>query len=266
MLHAKNEVLTLGSTQMDYISFGKGKDILIMLPGLGDGLTTVKGTAIPFAMSYKAYASKYKVYVFSRKNQLTEGYSTRDMAADQAEAMSILGISKAHVIGISQGGMIAQHLAIDHPQLVKKLVLTVTLAKQNDTIQKVVHRWIEMAERGKYKELMLDTAEKSYTENHFNRQRWLLKIMSRVGKPKDFSRFLIQASSCIHHSAYDELGGVMCPTLVVGGSDDRVVGNHSSSEIADKIRGSKLLIYQDFGHALYEEAKDYNSQIMSFLA
>ena len=67
---------------MDYICFGKGKKNLIMIPGLGDGLKTVKGMAIPFSIMYKKYAEDYRVYVFSRKNKLEEGYSTKDMAKE----------------------------------------------------------------------------------------------------------------------------------------------------------------------------------------
>ena len=91
---------------MDYVSFGNGNKNLIMLPGLGDGLSTVKGLAFVFSMMYRIYAKEFTVYVFSRKNHLQEGYSTREMAKDHAEAMTALGISKADVLGISQGGMI----------------------------------------------------------------------------------------------------------------------------------------------------------------
>lgn len=53
---------------------------------------------------------------------IPENYSTRDMAEDQAKAMKALGIANANVMGVSQGGMIAQYLAIDHPELVRKLI------------------------------------------------------------------------------------------------------------------------------------------------
>lgn len=127
LLKAKNGRVRIGNTDMDYVSFGKGTDILIMLPGLGDGITTVKGMAVPMAMIYRIYAENYRVYIFSRKNNLEEGCSTRNMAGDQAKAMKALGIRKANVLGISQGGMIAQYLAVDYPELVEKLVLAVTL-------------------------------------------------------------------------------------------------------------------------------------------
>ncbi len=60
----------------------------------------------------------------------------REMAKDHAEAMTALGISKADVLGISQGGMIAQYLAIDYPDLVNKLILAVTSANQTSHLHK----------------------------------------------------------------------------------------------------------------------------------
>ena len=71
-----------------------------------------------------------KVYIFSRKSNLKYGYSTREMAKDQANAMKAIGISNAMIVGVSQGGMIAQYLAIDYPELVKKLVLAVTVSRK----------------------------------------------------------------------------------------------------------------------------------------
>lgn len=79
--------------------------------------------AIPMSMAYRMYANDYKVFIFSRKNDLEEGYSTRDMARDQAEAMKMLGIKSANILGISQGGMIAQYLAIDYPDIIEKFAV-----------------------------------------------------------------------------------------------------------------------------------------------
>ncbi|MDB0439639.1 alpha/beta fold hydrolase [Clostridioides difficile] len=263
---AKSGCVNIDDTDMDYISFGNGDNILIMLPGLGDGLTTVKRMAIVMAMTYRMYAKDYKVYVFSRKNQLYKGYSTRDMAKDQAKAMKLLGINKAKILGISQGGMIAQYLAIDYPDLVEKLILAVTLSKQNKNIQEVVRNWIVLAEQENYKQLMIDTAEKSYSDNYLKKYRLFYPLLGKVGKPKDFSRFLIQATSCIQHDAYMELDNIICPTLVIGGANDKIVGATSSAELADKIKDSELFIYKDFGHAAYEEAKDFNSLVLYYLS
>lgn len=263
--NAENGNVKIGNTDMDYISFGKGDKNLIMIPGLGDGLKTVKGTAAAFAIMYKCFASRHKVYVFSRKNHLENGYSTKDMALDCKMAMEKLDILQADIMGISQGGMIAQYMAIDFPELVRKLVLAVTLSKQNETVQRAVSSWIQMAEHNDYKSIFIDTAEKSYTERRLKKYRPIYPLLGRIGKPKDFSRFIIQANSCITHDTYNELSNIKCPTLVIGVDNDKIVGENSSEEIAEKIQNSKLIIYTGFGHGVYEEAKDFNHQVLEFL-
>ena len=263
--HAHNGNIPIGNSRMDYISFGKGNKNLVMLPGLGDGLSTVKGMALVFSMMYRIYAKEFTVYVFSRKNHLQEGCSTREMAKDQAEAMSVLGIAKADVLGISQGGMIAQYLAIDHPDMVSRLILAVTSARSNETIKKAAGAWMEMAKQGNYKGLMIDTAEKSYSESYLKKYRRIYPFIGKIGKPKSFQRFLIQAASCISHNAYSELNKIVCPTLVIGGDCDKIVGTAAASAIADKIRQSELFIYHGLGHAAYEEAKDFHERVLNFL-
>ena len=145
LFHAKNGTLELSGTTMDYIRFGTGNKVLIILPGLGDGLQTVKGTALPMAWMYRMFAKDYTVYAFSRKNALGSGETIRQMAADQAQAMKLLGIERADVFGVSMGGMIAQYLAIDYPQLVGKLVLAVTSARPNPILRESVEEWVQLA-------------------------------------------------------------------------------------------------------------------------
>ncbi len=82
MLQAKNCILNLPSGAVDYIRFCSGKKILIMIPGVGDGLKTVKGMALPFALLYRSLAENFTVYVFSRRRILSPGMTTRDMAED----------------------------------------------------------------------------------------------------------------------------------------------------------------------------------------
>lgn len=262
---AKGGSVRIDGTDMDYISFGKGQNILILLPGLGDGLTTVRGKAPVLALAYRMYAGNYTVYMFSRKNCLREGYSTREMARDQAQAMKILGISKAAVLGVSQGGMIAQYLAIDYPALVDRLVLAVTLARANETMRSAVGYWMELADRGEYKKLLMDTAEKSYSERYLKKYRLSYPFLGLAGKPENSRRFLIQAAACREHNACLELDRISCPTLVIGGGRDQIAGAESSAELAEKIRNSRLFTYEELGHGAYEEAKDFNSRVLDFL-
>lgn len=99
----KNGYVTLGNTVMHYVAFGDGAKKLVVLPGLSDGLATVKGKAWILAGSYKKFWADYTVYMFSRKEDMPDGYSIKDMADDLALAMKSLGIEKASVLGVSQG-------------------------------------------------------------------------------------------------------------------------------------------------------------------
>lgn len=265
VINAKGGTVRVGGEEMEYITFGNGSRYLVMIPGLGDGLQTVKGFAIPFSLLYRQYAKKFQVFVFSRKNRISENYSTRDMAKDLMEAMEQMGIRNADIVGVSQGGMIAQYLAIDYPQVVNKLVLVVTTARPNETIRNVLHHWIEMAKAGDYKGIFIDTAEKSYSEKYLKRNRWIYPLMGRIGKPKNFDRFIIMAKACLSHNDIEELDHIKCPALIIGGEDDKIVTGNASVEISEKISGSTLFMYERLGHGLYEEAKDFNSRVLSFL-
>lgn len=261
---AKNGSIKIDNTEMDYIVFGNGTKPLFMIPGLGEGLKTVKGTAIPFALMYRAVAKEYRVYCFSRRNILPAGFTTKDMAEDIYFAMQQLGIEKAMVLGVSLGGMIVEHLAILHPEAVEKLILTVTIARQNDTVQQMIRKWMDYAKESKYKEIMIDTAENSYTEGYLKKSRWMYGLLGNVGKPKNFERFLIMAEAGMTHDVYEELGKITCPTLVIGGGQDKIVGGTASEELAARIPGCELYMYEDYGHGLYEEAKDFVPRVLEF--
>ena len=264
MLNAENGRLKLKTGEMDYIRFGSGEKTLVMIPGVGDGLKTVKGMALPFAFLYRTLAKDFTVYVFSRRVHLSPEMSTLDMAEDLNLAMEALDLSSAALVGVSQGGMIAQWLAVRHPDKIRRLVLTVTLSKPNATVKDVINRWLDMAEHGDYKGIMLDTAERSYSEKKIRKSRITYNLLGSLGKPKSFDRFVIQAKSCMTHDAYDLLESITCPTLVIGGTDDRIVTGKASEEIAGKIPGSQLYMYQGLGHGLYEEAPDFYERVKAF--
>ena len=263
-MNAKNGQVNTKNGQTDYIRFGRGRRTLVMIPGVGDGLKTVKGMAVPFALLYRRLTGHFTVFVFSRRNDLPEGITTRAMADDLNDAMEALGLTDAVVVGVSQGGMIAQWLAVDHPDKVSRLVLTVTMARPNETVREVLGSWIEMARQGDYQGIMIDDASRSYSAKKRKRALLTYRLMGNLGKPKDFSRFIIQAESCLAHDAWDELEQIKCPTLVIGGSEDGIVTAEASAELAGKIPGSRLKMYEGLSHGLYEEAPDFWDQVIAF--
>ena len=136
-IQAKNGLLRVNGGTLDYIRFGTGEKTMVMIPGAGDGFKTVKGMALPFALLYRSLLRDFTVYCFSRGNALG-AHTTREMAEELSQAMEQLGLQKTAVVGISQGGMIAQWLAIDHPELAETLVLTVTASRPNPTMTQVL--------------------------------------------------------------------------------------------------------------------------------
>ena len=263
--NVKNGSVKIGSTDMDYVSFGRGSKNLIIMPGLSDGLVTVKGKALLLVWPYTKFFKDYTVYMFSRKNNMPEGYSIRDMATDQARALKELGISKTSVMGVSQGGMIAQFLTIDYPDIVEKLILTVTAPSANEKIQDNVASWIEMAKRGDHKSIMIDIAEKAYSEKFLKKYRMLYPILGHVGEPRNYDRLFINANAILSFDAYAELDKIICPTYIIAGEKDKTVGTRASYEMKEKIKNSELYIYQGLGHAAYEEAKDFYDRVYDFL-
>jgi len=264
MLNIKEGQIPFENTQIEYVAFGEGTEILVMIPGLGDGLKTVKGTGFLLSKLYKPFAKQYRVYVFSRRTKLPEGFTMREMAADLNVCLTKLGLQKVNLLGISQGGMISQYFAIDYPQKVHKLILAVTLSRPNETSKQVIKQWIEMAEKGQFKMLTIDTMEKTYVGKRLKRYRLLYPFAGLFGKPKSIERFLIQAKACLQHNAYDELNKIMCKTLVVGGEKDQIVGAKASVEIDEQLKGSKLIMYPELGHGAADE-KVFIRDVIHFL-
>ena len=263
--NTKNGSVRLDGGRMDCVRFGGGGKNLIILPGLSDGLAGVKGKALLLAPPYRQFFERYTVWMFSRREPLPLDFSIADMAADQAEALRTLGIGRAAVVGVSQGGMIAQLFAADYPDLTEALILAVTAPYANETVRERVKSWIEMAERGDHKSLMIDTAEHSYSEAYLRRFRKAYPLLGTLGKPKSYARFLANARAILAFDARGALGKITCPTLILGGEEDRIVGAEASRELHEAIGQSELFLYPGLGHAAYEEAKDFNGRVYRFL-
>ena len=261
LLRAKNGT----AAGADYIRFGTGKRNLIMLPGLGDGLRTTRGTALPMALYYRCLAKDYTVYMFSRRTRLPEGHTTRDMARDLKDAMEELGIRKASLVGVSMGGMIAQHFAADYPELVEKLVLVVTCARPNPILLESLEEWIACARSGDHTALMDSNLRRIYSEGYYRKNKWMVSITGVLTKPKSYERFFVMADACRSHDAWESLTAIKAPTLVMGGEQDKSLGAEASREIAARIPGAELKMYPQWGHGLYEEAGDFLPVITDFL-
>ena len=104
-----------------------------------------------------------------------------------------------------------------------------------------------------------------YSESYYRKNKWLIPVMGRITKPKSYDRFLVQAQACLAHSAIDRLASITAPTLIIGGEQDRALGGEASRELAAAMPRAKLKMYPQWGHGLYEEAKDFHQIVLDFL-
>ena len=258
----KEGKIRLGDESIDYISFGRGKRNLIMIQGLNTG--GFKGSGVMLSLMYRIFSKEYTVYLFDRPRGACSDITIEDLAESIIDAMSALKIDKADILGVSQGGMIAQYIALKRPDLVGKMVLAFTLSRNNETVSSAINSWISMVEKDDYRQLVSDMAERMYSEKYLRKYRPLIPMLAVLQKPKDKERFINLAKSCLSCNTYPQLNKIHCPTLVIGAEHDKIVGVEASGEIADTI-GCELFIYEGLGHAAYEEAaKDFNKRVYDF--
>ena len=263
---AENNTFQGDGWHFDYISFGKGDRPMLLLPGVGDGFRTAKGLALPFSLLYRTFARDFRVYVLSRREPLPKLWSTGDMAKDIACWMEAEGLEHADVVGVSQGGMIAQWLALLYPQRVRKLVLAVTAASPTPVMEQAISNWIRLARQRKFSAIMEDTARRSYTGAYQRQGILQSRLIGKLMPPKEYERFLTLCHSCLTHNVSDRLCEITAPTLVLGGERDQVVGAQASLELARSIPHAKLHLYPGQSHGVYEqEMTDFNRRIKRFL-
>lgn len=263
--NVKNLNIVMEGREMPCAAFGRGERTLVLLPGLGDGLKNVAGMALPLAWMYRRFARDFRVLVLSRAVPLKEGSTTADMAEDVACALRQLGVERASVIGVSMGGMIAQHLAIRHPQLVEKLALVATCPSPNPILEESVSRWADMARRGDHRALMVDNGKRIYSDGYLKKYGWMFPVVARFTKPRSYRQFLIMAEACRTHDAQAGLASIQAPALVIGGEKDKTLGGDPSRALAACIPQAQLKMYAGYGHGCYEEAPDFQQTLLEFL-
>ena len=248
----------LTSGEFPYIRFGSGKKKLVMLAGMS--MTGLAGLGEPVSEMYRDYAEEYTVYVFDRLQILPEDASVRSMARDTAEAMGLLGIEKADVMGASQGGMIALYLSIDHPELVHALIPCSSCCYQNEVGKETFSLWSALAEQMDGNGIYRDYFARVYTVP----DEAALSLCLDTATAEQCRRFGILARACYSFDCRDELEKIQCPVLVLGSAQDRVLGSASSPDLAERL-GCACFLYRDYGHAVCDEAPDFRQRMLDFL-
>ena len=250
---------------MNYFRFGRGDKTLVILPGLS--IQSVMGAADAVAEAYQSLEDSYTIYVFDRRAELPSPYTVRDMARDTAEAFAALGLRKVCLFGASQGGMIALVLAVEHPELVGKMVLGSSSAHVQQAQYRVIEDWVRLAKAGDREGLYLAFGREIYPPEVFKQYRDTLIAAAATVTDAELSRFIILAEGIKDFNVSDELEKIRCPVLALGVYEDAVLDSDATMEIAEKLDDRpdfRLYLYVGYGHAAFDTAPDYRRRILSF--
>lgn len=249
---------------MDYCRFGNGKRVFVIIPGLSIKPVTPLEPVI--AGAFAPLADEFTVYLVDRRNNVPEYYSIEEMAEDTVEVLKQLALKDICLYGASQGGMIAQAIAVNHPELVEKLMLGSTASRPNETSSAVIGKWVALAKNKQGEALKTDTINRVYSEafvkTHSN------ALVSWIGDISDaeFRKFTSVAAPIATFDIYDRLPEIRCPSLVIGSRGDCVLSGEASIEIAERL-GCELYMYRsEYGHAVYDEASDYVGRLLRFVS
>lgn len=255
---------TAKGIEIDYLKFGNGERNLIIIPGLS--IKSVMESAGAVADAYNVFCEDYTVYLFDRNKKIKNSTTIYDMASSTAAAIHSLGIESADFFGVSQGGMIAQCIAVEYPELVHKMVLGSTLSKINKTTEKTLGEWIDLAKKKDIKSLCENFVKKLFSKDFCDKFGELIVNMNLDVTNDELERFICLASATDGFDIHKNLGKIKCPVLILGAENDKVVTGEASKQMHEKFPNSEIYMYGgDYGHGVYDEAPDYKTRILEFL-
>lgn len=243
---------------------------LLLIMGFGGG-----GDAWFFQT--RAFKKYYKVIVFDNrgmgKTQRSPApYTIKTMADDAAGLLKHLGIEKAHVLGMSLGGRVAQEIAITYPDMVEKLILVCATSKDEDSATPGMLEALDVKEGDTKVDFRSIDFRKAYSKIvslAYNKTLYrtifvpLAKLQSRR---IDIEAQLELMEAGVGHNTLDRLHTIKAQTLVMTGTEDRIVYPKASEEIASKIPNAKLVKLEGGSHALFFEMQGkFNKEVLDFL-
>ena len=255
--------VTIGNKEMEYLHFGnEGGDKLVILPGVS--LKSVMGSAQAIVSAYSVLAGKYDIFLFDHIAEEPEGYDIAAMAEDTVSAFDELGLNRAHIMGVSMGGMVAQMIAIKAPGKVSSLILCSTAMDTSHADKSVFEKWRSLAKHKKTDELMAAFGESVYTPAFYERYKDFIIASGEGATDTDFSNFLISLDAVTGFDVKEELKNISCPAFVIGADEDKIFAVQSAYELANLLK-CECYVYEGYGHAVYDEAPDYLTHIDDFL-
>ena len=267
---------------MPFLTVPDGTRLYYEEMGAGDPLLLISGNGRDHRDWNKVrddFTDRYRVIVYDHRGTgksdkpSAPPYSIQGFAQDAIALLDHLGIARAHVYGHSMGGMIAQRLAISHPERVGALVLAAT-APSNPVANTQGHAVSRTAEaealmthlptdpEQALKQIQLTIYSPVYLEAH---PELIQAELQALPVPEHALRLHLQAAK--EHDAWDLLPSIQAPTLVMHGSDDQRLPTANAYLLAGRIPGAELSIIQGGRHGFMVEKRSEASRVVNeFLA
>ena len=212
-------------------------------------------------------AARHRVVTFDNRgigeSDKPEGpYTAAQMAGDALQVLDEAGIERAHVLGASLGGMIAQELAVAAPERVDKLVLCCTTPGGPTTVPmpEVTVRLFAEAPT-----LAPEVALRRFVENALGEDPPIEIVNDlfarRVANPPDPAGWQSQAAAGMTFAGVD--GEIAAPTLILGGTADNVVDHRNAEVLAARIPGARVELLAGAGHLFFWEQPDESVRIIN---
>lgn len=250
---------------LPYACFGNGTRNLVVFDGLDFQHKPPSGITLRMSTGYlRGLTNDYRIYFVSRRPGLPPGYSLKDMSDDYAVMIKNELGGAADIIGVSTGGGIAQYFAIDHPDLVRRLVLVMTGCRLSDQAKELQMKVAELARKRKRRAAysLLGTAiiRKGIARHVF---KWFMWLLGPLYIPTDPSDGIVEIEADDRYDLSDQLNRIKADTLVIGGEEDFF---YAIRETAGKIPNARLVLYPNLGHnAMFARSRQFGEEIRTFL-
>lgn len=251
---------------MDYFRFGRGEKTLVILPGLS--VQSVMASAELVADAYEQMTEAFTIYVFDRIKDVPDTYDLYDMARDTAEAIRAAGLEKVCIFGASQGGMMSMVIAMEHPDMIEKMVVSSTSCRLDEDRWRLFEEWISIARSEDATRLYLAFGEALYPTEVFESARQLYVDAAKTVTKDELRKFIIMTQSMKGFDITGDLDRIKCPLFAIGSRDDKVLGAKATEELGEHLKNRsdfEMFMYDGFGHAVYDTAPDFQQRILRFL-